>query len=153
MQTPHFDTTITLPNHHMFLQTKHQVTRRKPINTKGVTPPIRKKSRRELIAVERAFVAGACIAGSLSHNDCAQLCDPNVASKSTITRTIQRANERVNELNTTIIDPRCFEFSSKRGPPRLLTGTPRKHAKSFCQDAPSTSSERFGIHTLVHGVA
>ncbi|KAI0616958.1 hypothetical protein TUN199_11052, partial [Pyrenophora tritici-repentis] len=109
----------------MFSQTKHQMTRRKPINTKGVKPQPRKTLRRELTAIERAFIAGACIAGSLSHNDCAQLFGPNVANKSTITRTVQRVNERATKLNTTIIDPRCFEFPSKRGPPRLLNDEQR----------------------------
>jgi hypothetical protein len=70
--------------------------------------------------VERAFVAGACIAGSLSHNDCAQLFSTNVASKSTITRTIQRFNERAVKLKTTMINPCCFKFPSNRGPARLL---------------------------------
>jgi hypothetical protein len=113
-------TTITFPNHYVFSRTRYQMTRRKPINTNGVKPPPRKTSCRELTAIKRAFIAGACITGTLSHNDCAQLFGPNVANKSTITRTVQRVNERATELNTTIINPRCFEFPSERGPPRLL---------------------------------
>ncbi|KAF2024604.1 hypothetical protein EK21DRAFT_117582 [Setomelanomma holmii] len=97
-----------------------QIARRKPMKNKGRNPPPRKTLRRERRAVERAFIAGACIAGSLSHNDCAQLFGPNVASESTITRTVQRVNERAMELNTTIIYPCCFEFPSNRGPARLL---------------------------------
>lgn len=98
-----------------------RVKRRKPRNYKGVKSPIRKSSRRELTAVERAFIAGACIAGSLSHNDCSNLFGPNVASKSTVTRTCQRVNKLALELDTTIVDPRCYEFPSERGPEELLT--------------------------------
>jgi transposase len=98
----------------------YETKRRKPMKKKGRAPIIKKTSRRELTAIERAFIAGACIAGSLSHNDCANLFPHGVASKSTITRTVQRVNERAIELNTTIIDPRCYEFQSTRGAPRLL---------------------------------
>ena len=98
----------------------YEVKRRKPIKKKGHAPTIKKTSRRELTAIERAFIAGAYIAGSLSHNDYANLFPPGVASKSTITRTVQRVNERATKLNTIIIDPRCYEFASTRGAPRLL---------------------------------
>jgi transposase len=98
----------------------YEAKRRKPMNKKGRAPIIKKTSHRELTAIERAFIAGACIAGSPSHNDCANIFPHGVASKSTITRTVQRVNERAIELNTTIIDPRCYEFQSTRGAPRLL---------------------------------
>ncbi|KAF1923889.1 uncharacterized protein M421DRAFT_425393, partial [Didymella exigua CBS 183.55] len=98
----------------------YEATRRKLIKKKGRATTIKKTSRCELTAIERAFIAGACIAGSLSHNDCANLFPPGVASKSTITRTVQRVNKRTTELNTTIIDPCCYEFASTRGAPRLL---------------------------------
>jgi transposase len=102
----------------------NKITRRKPRNDKGRHPKPNKTSRRELTTVERAFVAGACIAGSLSHRDCAQLF-LGATSKSTITRAVQRVNERAIELNTTIINPRCFEFASNKGPPRLLNDEQR----------------------------
>jgi hypothetical protein len=118
-------TAITLSKHYTFLSIEHRINRRKPRNYKGLHPQPKKTSRCELTAVERAFIAGACIVGSLSHNDCANLFGPGVASKSTVTRTCQRVNERAIELNTTIIDPRCFEFLSKRGPERLLSDEQR----------------------------
>jgi hypothetical protein len=75
--------------------------------------------------VERAFVAGTCIAGSLSYKDCANLFGPGVASKSTITRTCQKVNELALWLNTRIVDPRCFSYPSNRGPGRLLSDEQR----------------------------
>ncbi|KAF1354196.1 hypothetical protein EJ07DRAFT_168386 [Lizonia empirigonia] len=104
---------------------ENRITRRKPKNYKGLHPPPKKTTRCELTAIERAFIAGACIAGSLSHKDCANLFGPGVASKSTVTRTVQRVNERALELNTTIVDPRCFEYPSNRGPERLLNDEQR----------------------------
>ncbi|KAF1925593.1 uncharacterized protein M421DRAFT_423697, partial [Didymella exigua CBS 183.55] len=69
----------------------YKATRRKLIKKKGRAPTIKKTSCCELTAIERAFIAGACIAGSLSHNNYANLFPPSVASKSTITRTVQGA--------------------------------------------------------------
>jgi hypothetical protein len=82
---------------------EHRIERRKPRKYKGLHPKPNKTSSCKLTAIEHAFVAGACIAGSLSHKDCANLFGPRLASKSTITRTVQRVNKRALELNTTII--------------------------------------------------
>jgi hypothetical protein len=125
MSTPELQTSITLPKHNLFPQMENRITRRKPKNYKGLHPPPKKTTCRQLTAIKRAFIAGACIAGSLSHKDCANLFSPGVASKSTVTRTIQRVNKRALKLNTTIIDPRCFEYPSNRGPERLLNDEQR----------------------------
>jgi hypothetical protein len=85
----------------------------------------KKTARCELTAVERAFVAGACIAGSLSHKDCANLFGSSVASKSTITRTCQKVNELALQLSTSIVNSRCFSYPSNRGPERLLSDEQR----------------------------
>jgi hypothetical protein len=58
--------------------------------------------------VERAFAAGACIAGTLSHNDCANLMQPR-CTKSSITGICQRFNQMVEQLSCSVSDPRCFE--------------------------------------------
>jgi hypothetical protein len=96
------------------------ISRRKPRKYKGLHPQPTKTSRRELTVVERAFVAGACIAGSLSHNDCAKLMHPR-CNKSTITRTCQRVNRMAEQLSCSVSDPRCFENPTNRGAERKLT--------------------------------
>jgi hypothetical protein len=116
--------TTTFPKLNSFLLTMDKITRRKPRKSKGRTPRVPKTSRHQLTAVERAFIAGACIAGSLSHNDCAKLFN-GTTTKSTVTKTVQRVNARAIELNTILVDPRCFEFPSNRGPPRLLNDEQR----------------------------
>jgi hypothetical protein len=116
--------TTTFPKLNSFLLTMDKITRRKPRKSKGRTPRVPKTSRHQLTAVERAFIAGACIAGSLSHNDCAKLFN-GTTTKSTVTKTVQRVNARAIKLNTTLVDPRCFEFPSNRGPPRLLNDEQR----------------------------
>jgi hypothetical protein len=97
-----------------------RITRRKPRKYKGLHPQPPKTSRRELSVVERAFVAGACIAGSLSHNDCAKLMHPR-CNKSTITRVCQRVNQMAEQLSCSVSDPRCFENPTNRGAERKLT--------------------------------
>ncbi|KAF1360998.1 hypothetical protein EJ07DRAFT_164613 [Lizonia empirigonia] len=104
MSTPELQTSITLPKHNLFSQMENKITRRKPKNYEGLHPSPKKTTRRELTAIEGAFIAGA---------------------KSTVTRTVQRVNERALELNTTIVDPRCFEYPSNRGPERLLNDEQR----------------------------
>jgi hypothetical protein len=85
----------------------------------------KKTASRELTAVERAFVAGVCIAGSLSHKDCANPFGPSVASKSIITRTCQKVNELALQLNTSIVNSRCFSYSSNQCPEKLLSDEQR----------------------------
>jgi hypothetical protein len=63
----------------------YEVKCRKLMNKKGRALIIKKTSRRELIAIKQAFVAGACIAGSLLYSDCANLFLYSVASKFIIT--------------------------------------------------------------------
>jgi hypothetical protein len=58
--------------------------------------------------VERAFAAGACIAGTLSHNDCANLMQPR-CTKSSITRIYQRVSQMAKQLFCSVSDPRCFK--------------------------------------------
>jgi hypothetical protein len=92
----------------------NRITRRKPRNYKSLYTKPLKTSRRELTEVERAFVAGACIAGNLSHNDCAKLFHPR-CNKSTITRACQRIKERAKSLSCSILDPPCFKNPTNRG--------------------------------------
>jgi phosphohistidine phosphatase SixA len=87
----------------------NRVTRRKPRNYKGITPAVCKSSRRELSATERAFIAGACIAGSLSHNSILEYFNDDRTTKSTVTRTTQHIQKIAEELSCKITDSQCFE--------------------------------------------
>jgi hypothetical protein len=103
-----------------FSQKMDRITRGKPRKYKGLHQKPSKTSRRELTVVERVFVAGACIAGTLSHNDCAKLMHPR-CTKSTITRVCQRVNQMAEDLSCSISDPRCIENPTNRDAERKLT--------------------------------
>lgn len=92
-----------------------RVTRRKPRNYKGLHPIPPKTARRELSETERAFIAGACMSGNLSHNDALHFFDNNRCSKSTITRTTQHVKKVAEEYGCKITDPRCFQNLPGRG--------------------------------------
>jgi hypothetical protein len=103
----------------------NRVTSRKPRSYKGLHTASPKTARRELSVTERAFIAGACIAGSLSHGDAVHCFDGRI-SKSTITRAVQHVLKFVKDYGCKVTDPRCFETLPGRGAPAKLTKEQRE---------------------------
>lgn len=95
--------------------------RRKPRKYKGVHKKTPKTERVELTAVQRAFIAGACIAGDASFDLISSYFPQHHCSKSTILRTVAKVKERALELSTSITDSQCFDFPSNRGKKEKLT--------------------------------
>jgi hypothetical protein len=78
--------------------------RRKPSKYKGVHKKTPKTERMELTAVQRAFIAGACIAGDASFDLISSYFPQHHCSKSTILQTVAKVKERALELSTSITD-------------------------------------------------
>jgi hypothetical protein len=76
----------------------------KPRKYKGVYKKTPKTKRIELTAVQRAFIASACIAGNASFNLISSYFLQHYCSKLTILRTVAKVKERALELSTSIID-------------------------------------------------
>ena len=69
---------------------------------------------------ERAFIAGAVIAGGITHQKASEYFH-DAASKSTITKLIQRVKARTDAPGLPISDPKVYETEVGRGRPELLT--------------------------------
>jgi hypothetical protein len=81
---------------------KAKNSRCKPRKYKGVHKKTPKTKRIELTAVQRAFIASACIAGDASFKSSYFL--QHYCSKLTILRTVANVKERALELSTSITD-------------------------------------------------
>ncbi|KAF1968849.1 hypothetical protein BU23DRAFT_572073 [Bimuria novae-zelandiae CBS 107.79] len=102
-----------------------QVNRRKPRKYKVTKLRVNKTARRELTAVEQAFVVGAVVLGNATFNEVAASFEPQF-SKAGISRLVKRIKGRAEELKVLISDPVLYKGGSGHGRPTLLTDTQKK---------------------------
>jgi hypothetical protein len=96
------------------------ISRRKPRKYKGAHPVEKKKTRRELKPVERAFCVGAAIAGGASLDEVLELFSNNL-TKSGLSRLLKRVKEKAKDTDLPISDPIFYENELGRGRKELLS--------------------------------
>lgn len=89
------------------------------------TPTTSSKKPQELTPVEKAFVAGACIAGKLPPSSVIQYLSKPRTPRS-ISHICLKVKARAEELSCPIGDPRCFDTETKRGRKSILTEAQRE---------------------------
>jgi hypothetical protein len=83
---------------------KAKNSRCKPRKYKGVYKKAPKTKRVELTALQRAFIASACIAGNALFDLISSYFLQHYCSKLTILRMVAKVKERALELSTSITD-------------------------------------------------